>query len=82
MQRSANIIMYLASTFIHQLDSLQDFIEKQISPDNDNTRSKIVLNQSLEYTMVEYPSLRKLICDSKDGSENGHEMSTAGINER
>ena len=74
--------MYLNSDFIHQLHSLQDFIEKQISPDNDNIQSKIELNQSLEYAMVEYSSLRKLIWDSKDGSENGHEMSTAGINER
>ena len=53
-----------------------------MSPDNDNIQSKIELNQSLEYTMVEYSSLRKLICDSKDGSENGQEMSTAGFNER
>ena len=74
--------MYLTSDLIHQLDSLQDFIEKQISPDNDNIQSKIVLNQSLEYALVECSSLRKLICDSKDGSENGHEMSTVGINER
>ena len=74
--------MYLTSDFIHQLHSLQDFIEKQMSPDNDNIQSKIELNQSLEYTMVEFSSLRKLVCDSKDGSENGHAMSTAGIIER
>ena len=74
--------MYLTSDFIHQLHSLQDFIEKQMSPDNDNIQGKIELNQSLEYTMVEFSSLRKLVCDSKDGSENGHEMSTAGIIER
>ena len=74
--------MYLTSDFIHQLHSLQDFIEKQMSPDNDNIQGKIELNQSLEYTMIEFSSLRKLVCDSKDGSENGHEMSTAGINER
>ena len=53
-----------------------------MSPDNHAIQRKIVLKQSLEYAMVEYCSLRNLICDSKDGSENGHEMSTGGINER
>ena len=53
-----------------------------MSPDNHAIQSKIVLKQPLEYAMVEYSKLRKLICDSKYGSENGHEMSTAGINER
>ena len=75
-------MMYFNFDFIHQPHLLQDFIEENMSPDNHAIQGKIVLKQSLEYAMVEYSTLRKLICDSKYGSENGHEMSAAGINER